>query len=84
MCAVMKNHYSTITSKGQVTIPTLVRNKMNLSAGVKLEFIVHDEYVMLVPINKSVRKLQGILPKPKIPLTIEEMDQVIKESYDRN
>ena len=80
----MKNHYSTITSKGQVTIPTLVRNKMNLSAGIKLEFIIYDEYVMLVPINKSVRKLRGILSKPKIPLSTEEMDQVIKESYDRN
>lgn len=80
----MKNLYSTITSKGQITIPNLVRSKMNLSAGVKLEFIVHDEYVMLVPINKSVRKLQGILPKPEITLSTDEMDQIIQESYDRN
>lgn len=80
----MKNLHSTLTSKGQVTIPTLVRNKMNLSTGVKLEFIICDDYVMLVPINKSVRALQKILPKPKISLSCDEMNNVIRESYDRN
>jgi len=80
----MKNLHSTITSKGQVTIPTIVRNKMNLSSGVKLEFIICDDYLMLVPINRSVRKLQGILPKPKKSLSCDEMNNVIRESYDRN
>jgi AbrB family looped-hinge helix DNA binding protein len=80
----MKNLHSTITSKGQVTIPTVVRNKMNLSMGVKLEFIICDDYVMLVPINKSIRTLQGILPKPKNSLSCDEMNNVIRESYDRN
>ena len=80
----MKNLHSTLTSKGQVTIPTLVRNKMNLSTGVKLEFIICDDYVMLVPINKSVKALQKILPKPKISLSCDEMNNVIRESYDRN
>lgn len=80
----MKNYYATLTNKGQVTIPNLVRHKMNLSPGVKLEFIMHDEYVIMVPINKSVRKLQGILPKPKTPVSCDEMNNVIREVYDRN
>jgi antitoxin PrlF len=80
----MKNCYSILTSKGQITIPTTIRNKMNLLSGIKLEFIIHDEYIMLVPINKSVRKLQGILPKPNNILSCAEMDTIIRDSYDRD
>ncbi len=33
---------ATITSKGQVTIPVDVRNKLSLSAGDRIEFILND------------------------------------------
>lgn len=80
----MKNHYSKITSKGQVTVPTYVRNKMNLSTGTKLEFILDDNCIMLVPINSSVKKLQGILPKPEKALSCDKIDQIIRGAYDRD
>jgi hypothetical protein len=39
---------------------------------------------MLVPINNSVKKLQGILPKPKKALSCDKIDQVIRGVYDRD
>lgn len=75
----MKSHYSTITSKGQITIPSSIREKLHLSAGSKVEYIVHDNCIIMVPINGMVTKLKGILPKPPKSLTIEEMNNVIRE-----
>ncbi|MDR0774295.1 MULTISPECIES: AbrB/MazE/SpoVT family DNA-binding domain-containing protein [unclassified Candidatus Tisiphia] len=80
----MKAHCSTVTSKGQVTIPSYIRNKLHLSSGSKLEFIMQDDSFIVVPINKPVKNLKGILPKPKTPLSIEDMNEAIKSGYDRN
>ena len=35
----------------------------------------------MIPINKSVKELQGILPKPKKSLTIEAMDEIIRSDF---
>ncbi|MCE2991809.1 MAG: AbrB/MazE/SpoVT family DNA-binding domain-containing protein [Candidatus Jidaibacter sp.] len=71
-------HYSTITSKGQVTIPAAVRNLLHLEAGSKLEFIVHDNALLAIPINKSVLDLEGILPKTDKIFSCEEIDDIIR------
>ena len=74
-------HYSTITSKGQVTIPAIVREKFHLTAGSKIEFITLDEYIIAVPISKSIGELKGILPKPPKALSCEEM---VKDGISKN
>ncbi len=80
----MKSQCSTVTSKRQVTIPSYIRNKLHLSSSSKLEFIIQDGSFIVVPINKPVKNLKGILPKPKTPLSIEDMNESIKSRYDRN
>ncbi len=79
----MQRKYATITSKGQVTIPAYIRKKLRLLSGNKLEFIVRGDSFEVLPINKSVSSLRGILPKPEKSLTIEEMDEAIRGAYDR-
>lgn len=76
-------HYSTMTSKGQITIPIAVREKFHLIAGSKIEFVPYGEFLMAIPINKSVTDLKGALPKPSKALSCEEMDDIIKGHYDR-
>jgi antitoxin PrlF len=71
-------HYSTITSKGQVTIPAAVRDLLHLESGSKLEFIVHDNVLLAIPINKSVLDLEGILPKTDKSFSCEEIDNIIR------
>lgn len=80
----MKTSQATVTSKGQITIPSIIREKLHLVSGNKLEFIVRDNDFVVIPINKSLKKLKGILPKPNKTLSIDEMNEVIKDSYDRN
>ena len=75
----MKTQLVALTNRGQMTIPSQIREKLNLSTGSKLELIVQDNSFMVIPINKSVKNLKHILPKPKNTLTINE---IIKGSYE--
>lgn len=75
-------YYSKLTTKGQVTIPAAVRERLHLSAGNEIEFVPYDEYVLIIPINKSVKSLKGILPKPQKPLSCDQISEVIKEKYE--
>jgi AbrB family looped-hinge helix DNA binding protein len=67
-----------ITSKGQITIPKPVRDKLKLHSGDRLDFIVEsDGTVRLVPITASVKELKGLVPKPRRKLSLEDMDNAI-------
>ena len=80
----MKSFTSNVTSKGQVTIPVTIREKFKIQQGSKVEFIIKNDSVLIVPINKSVKSLKNILPKPKNSLTIKQINNIIKQSYDRD
>jgi len=72
---------ATITSKGQLTIPKEIRNKLDLKAGDKVEFIFDENgRLEIIPINSSVKRLKGMLPPPVRPLTLEEMDNAIRDA----
>jgi antitoxin PrlF len=40
---------STISSKGQVTVPQEIRNRLGLSAGDRVEFVVEGERTVIRP-----------------------------------
>jgi len=71
---------ATLTSKGQLTIPKAVRNRLHLRAGDKVEFVFHENSVEMIPVTGSVRDLKGMVAKPERTVSLEEMDQVIRES----
>ena len=53
---------ATLTSKGQLTIPKVVRDSLNLHAGDRVAFIVHnDTEAVLKPVTKSVDEVFGRL-----------------------
>lgn len=73
---------STVTQKGQVTIPKSVRDNLHLMTGDRVEFILNDRgEVVLKPVTRKVVEVAGLLSKYKKsrPVTIEEMDQAITQ-----
>lgn len=53
---------STVTSKGQITIPKAVRERLNLEAGDTVYFDVRDDgSVLLVARNEALEGLFGLL-----------------------
>ena len=69
---------ATLTSKGQITIPSAVRAALGLTAGDRIEFVeVEEGQFSIVPATKSVRALKGMIRKPAKPVTLEAMNRAI-------
>jgi antitoxin PrlF len=69
---------ATLTSKGQITIPAEVRAALGVSFGDRIDFVeVEKGRFVIVPATCSVQALKGIIPKPKKPVSIEEMNGAI-------
>jgi antitoxin PrlF len=70
---------STISSKGQVTIPKAIRIRMHLKVGDRLRFLIEaDGSVRLAAATRDVSTLREILPRPKRRATVDEMQSVIR------
>ena len=72
---------STLTSKGQVTIPKLVRDSMALQTGDKIEFVLtENNEVLLRPVTKKVDEVFGRLFKAdRAVFDFAEMDALLKQ-----
>lgn len=69
---------ATMTSKGQITIPALVRVALGVEAGDRVEFVqVEPGRFELVVATQSVTALKGMVRKPAAPVTISAMNAVI-------
>lgn len=68
-----------ITSKGQVTIPKEIREKLQLTPGDKILFEETDEgEVKISTQKKPIKDLRGILHRPgQKAKTVEEMNEGI-------
>jgi len=72
---------STLTSKGQITIPKSVRDSLALHAGDKVEFVLtENNEVLLKPVTKKVDEVFGRLFRAGRPaVDIAEMDALLKK-----
>ena len=72
---------ATITSKGQTTIPKAIRDRLRLKTGDQVDFVVEpDGRIVLVPLTVDVAELKGILPRPKKPVSLADMDRAIRKA----
>src|SRR5213082_3968650 len=71
---------STITVKGQATIPKAIREHLGLKPGDRVKFFMHpDGSVVLLP-KLPASALRGIVKsRRRRPVTIEEMTDVARE-----
>ena len=74
---------ATMTSKGQVTVPKPIRDKLRLKPGDRIDFLLDDSGARITPVKASVKELKGMLPKPASPVTLAEMDDAIARASRR-
>jgi antitoxin PrlF len=74
--------FTTMTSKGQLTIPKDIRERLGLMPGTRFFVTVQDGKVVAMPKNKRLADLAGMLGRPPSgkTLTIEEIDDAIGEA----
>ena len=76
---------ATLTSKGQITLPKAVRDRLELSAGDRVDFVMAaDGRFDLIPVKSSIKSLKGCVPKPRKPVTVEAMAQVVRQRAKRS
>src|SRR5216684_3756796 len=76
---------SRLTSKGQITLPKEIRDRLKLRPGHRLEFhITREGTVLLRPRNRDIRELKGIVRSPHAkPVTVQEMNQAIALGFSK-
>ncbi len=68
---------STLTSKGQVTIPAGMRKRLGLHPGDRIAFIVDGDEVRLVRRENRIEAAFGIC-QPENSVSVDDMEQIIK------
>lgn len=81
----MRAIISTVSSKGQVTIPAEVRKHLGINEGDKVSFVIEDEGSVKVeaPRYHNVASLRGAAGRLEKPLSWEEMLEVAREDHVR-
>lgn len=76
---------STITSKGQTTVPKQIRDHLGIHAGDEIEFIIMENGSVIVePAYVDVLCLEGILRKQgRKAVSTEAMNRAIKDRFRR-
>jgi len=74
---------ATLSSKGRITIPKEVREKLNLKTGSGIAFVIDPSGVVtLRGLDFHFRSLKGtVRSKRKRPITIEEINDAIARGY---
>ncbi len=76
---------ATITSKGQLTLPKAIRDRLRVGPGDRVDFIVKDDGTVVVrPVTVHLRDLYGFLHRKGMkPVSIEEMTETIRRRGGR-
>src|SRR5206468_2044832 len=73
--------YSTVTSKGQVTIPLEVRKHLGVATNKKIAFVIKadGEVEVKTPKYPTLASLRGAAGKSKRPLIDHDMEDIIRD-----
>ena len=71
--------FATLTSKGQITLPKEIRDRLELNAGSILDFqLLGDNTITARQVLPDARRLRGLLKSPHAaPPTVAQMDKAV-------
>ena len=79
-----KELVSTVTSKGQVTIPVEVRRRLGVRPPDKIAFIIEDHQVRLARRESVVTRTAGVFRGARPVLGAEEMRELAEQAIARD
>ena len=75
---------ATVTSKGQITIPKVVRDELGLREGDRVAFrVLEDGSVIVEPETIDLLDLKGALKPKRKGVTLADMDDAIRSQKGR-
>lgn len=77
----MRELTSTITTKGQVTIPIEIRRLLKVAPQDRVAFVVEDDQVRLVRTDSVTRRTAGVLKSDQPALTPEQEREAVELAF---
>ena len=76
---------STITSKGQITLPKQIREHLHLAPGDRIDFVVEEDGEVVVrPARSRLEQLRGMLrDRNRKPVTVDQMEAAVAREHSR-
>ena len=73
--------FATLTSKGQLTLPKEIRDRLNLDAGAILDSEIQaDNTITARQVQPDARRIRGLLTSPHAaPLTVKQVDEAVSK-----
>ena len=72
---------SRLTAKGQTTIPLEIREHLGINAGDTVRYVIDGDAVLVVPRNKPVSAIFGLLADYAIPgTTVEDYKTAVADA----
>lgn len=80
--AMITNNKAIVSSKGQVVIPKILREKFGIHAGNELLFKARSDGVIeMKPVGRSIEMFFGRCKQAsKTPMSVKEMDEAIMQA----
>ena len=75
---------ATMTSKGQMTVPKSIRERLRVGAGDRIQFVVNEQGEVIVrPAKGDVKALRGLVSMSgsKKAVSVEGMNDAILASH---
>ena len=72
---------STLTSKGQITVPKAIRDHLSLEAGDRVDFMINEDGTVEVrTLERPIDELYGFLHRPGVAaVSLEQIDAAVAE-----
>lgn len=76
----MESAIAQITTKGQVTIPRVIREALGLSQGDQVIFVQDGDRAVLIPLRqRPLSELLGALPASRPDVGMDDIRQVVRQ-----
>lgn len=76
----MNEPLTTITKKGQVTIPVAIRHSLGLVPGDKVAFVVESGEVKVKPVKSALERSFGAVKPRKRPEDFQDLERLAEEA----
>ena len=75
--------YSTLTRKGQVTIPKSLRDQLGLHLGDRISFHLRGKEIVLKPVQRTILDLEGTVQPKRRPEDFGEVRRQVAAARGR-
>jgi antitoxin PrlF len=74
--------FSTISSKGQITVPVEVRNRLGVKSGDRVEFVFEDGHTVIRPALRETNIFEQYIGVAPAFSSVEEINAWVRDLRD--